>query len=147
MAGTDPSFNSSEFRAAIRFAMEMGAAPDPAKRLSFHFPSVLTYNAPVDGDHVPFDPNATVTKVEPTPLTGIDCAVEYFDAENQPTNFGMLAPSRITVTLLDEEYEKVQGCAYVVAHGDRYDYRRTEPPSGLFDVGVYILHFTARSET
>jgi hypothetical protein len=35
----------------------------------------------------------------------------------------------------------------VVAHGDRYNYRRTEPPTGLFDVGLYVMHFTAQSET
>ena len=99
-----------------------------------------------DGAALPFDPQATVTRTEPTPVK-VDCAIEYFDAENQPTNFGMIAPSRISVTLLDEDYDRVKECAYVVVHGDRYNYRRTEPPSGLFDVGVYTMHFTAENET
>lgn len=146
MAGTDAGFNAAEFRDAIHFAMQLGAAPDPAEQVTFHFDSQLVYTVPADGADVPFDPNATVTKTTPPPVR-VDCAVEYFDAENQPTSFGMLAPTRLSVTVLDEDYRLIQGCSYVVVHGDRYDYRRTEPPSGLFDVGLYTMHFTSRSET
>jgi hypothetical protein len=146
MAGTDAGFNASEFRDAIHLAMHMGAAPDPAEQVVFHFESALTYNVPADGAQVPFDPTATVTRTTPTPKT-VDCAVEYFDAENQPTGFGLLAPTRLAITLLDEDYDQDKDAAYVVAHGDRYDYRRTEPPSGLFDVGLYTMHFTARGES
>jgi hypothetical protein len=146
MAGTDPGFNAAEFREAIHFAMAMGAAPDAAEQVTFHFASTLTYNVPADGAQVPFDPSATVTKTTPDPKR-VDCAVEYFDSENQPTNFGLLAPTRLAITLLDVDYEEVQDATYVVVHGDRYDYRRTEPPSGLFDVGLYTMHFTAQSET
>jgi hypothetical protein len=95
---------------------------------------------------VPFDPHATVTNVTPAPVK-VDCAIEYFDAENQPTDFGLLAPTRISITMLDDAYEKVKGCAYVVIAGDRYDYRRTEPPVGLFDVGVWTMHFTSPSDS
>lgn len=146
MAGTNPGFNAAAFRDAIHFAMQMGAPPDAGERVTFHFASQLVYNGSIDGDAVPFDPTVTVTSTEP-PTKQVDCAVEYFDSENQPTNFGLLAPSRIAVTLLDVDYAQVKTCSYVVVHGDRYDYRRTEPPSGLFDVGVYTMHFTSNSET
>lgn len=146
MAGTDPGFNAAEFRDAIHFAMQMGAAPDEAEQVQFGFASVLTFNGTADGDNVPFDPAATVTSVAP-PLVHVDCAVEYFDAENQPTNFGLMAPTRLAITLLDEEYDQVKEASYVLVHGDRYDYRRTQPPQGLFDVGLYVMHFTAQSET
>lgn len=146
MAGTNAGFNAAGFRDAIHFAMKMGAPPDQGERATFHFPAQLVYNGSMDGGHVPFDPTATVVSTEP-PTIQVDCAIEYFDAENQPTNFGMLAPSRIAVTVLDVDYDQVKGCSYVVVHGDRYDYRRTEPPSGLFDVGVYTMHFTSQSET
>lgn len=141
-------FNGAEFRDAIHFAMQMGAAPDEAEQVKFHFPSVLTYNtgAPHDGLGVPFDPNATVTSTAP-PAVHVDCAVEYFDKEDQPTSFGLMAPSRIAITLLDVDYVTVKDCSYVVVHGDRYDYRRTEPPGGLFDVGLYVMHFSAENET
>ena len=146
MAGSDPGFNAAEFRNAIHFAMQLGAAPDAGEQVFFHFPTQLVYNVPADGAQVPFNPTATVTSTAPPPVQ-VDCAVDYFDAENQPTEFGLLAPTRLTITLLDEDYAQVKGCAYVVVHGDRYDYRRTEPPSGLFDVGLYTMHFTAQSET
>lgn len=147
MAGSNSGFNPGEFRDAIHFAMRLGAAPEADEQITFHFESQLTYNlAHTDGANVPFDPTATVTAYTPEALR-VDCAVEYFDAENQPTGFGLLAPTRLAITLLDEDYEKVKNASYVVAHGDRYDYRRTEPPSGLFDVGLYVMHFTCRSET
>lgn len=146
MAGSDPGFNAGEFRDAIHFAMQMGAALDASEQVTFHFASTLTYNVPADGAAVPFDPNATVTRVTPDPMR-VDCAVEYFDMENQPTSFGLMAPSRLAVTLLDVDYEQVKDCSYVVIHGDRYNFRRTEPPSGLFDVGLYTMHFTAENET
>lgn len=146
MAGTNAGFNAAEFRDGIHLAMQMGAALDAGERVTFHFPTTVTNAAPADGAAVPFDPTATPTKAT-TPPVQVDCAVEYFDAENQPTSFGLLAPSRLAITLLDEEYEQVKGCAYVVVHGDRYNYRRTEPPSALFDVGLYVMHFTSPSET
>jgi hypothetical protein len=147
MATSDPGFDAAGFRRQIKQAMNMGAPPDVDAQVTFHFPNVLVYNSNVDGANVPFDPTSTVTTATPRPPIRVDCAVEYFDSENQPTNFGLLAPSRIVVTVLDVDYEKVKDCAYVVAHGDRYNYRRTEPPVGLFDVGVYTLHFATNSET
>ena len=146
MAGTNSGFSAAEFRDNIRFAMEMGAAIDAGERATFHFPAQLVFNVPADGANLPFDPTASVTRSEP-PTVQVDCAIEYFDAENQPTNFGMIAPSRLSIMLLDEDYEQVKECAYVVVHGDRYNYRRTEPPTGLFDVGIYTMHFTAENES
>lgn len=139
-------FNSADFRDGIHFAMEMGAAVDEADRVIFHFPKALTSEGPVDGHDIPFDPTQDVTVAEPDPVH-VDCAVEYFDAAGQLTNFGVIAPSRLTITLLDQEYAQVVGCSFVVAHGDRYNYQRTEPPVGLFDVGIWVLHFQAENET
>lgn len=147
MAGTNPGFNAAGFRKAIKSAMQMGASPTEGERATFHFAAQLIYNSGnVDGDLVPFDPAATVVSTEP-PTVQVDCAIEYFDAEAQPTAFGLMSPTRIAVTVLDVDYERVKDCAYVVVAGDRYDYRRTEPPAGLFDVGLFVMHFTARNET
>lgn len=145
MAGSNPDFNAAEFRANIHAAMDMGAALESAEQVMFHFPGTLVYNRPTDETNTPFDPAATVTST-PGSTKQVPCAVEYFDSENQPTTFGLLAPARIEVTLLDEDYEQVKNASYVVVHGDRYNYRRTEPPSGLFDVGLYVMHFTALNE-
>ena len=148
MAGVDAGFDAAAFRDAIHFAMTMGAPPDPSQQITFYFPET-TINAgsvPVDGAGVPFDPEAELTGTAPDPVQ-VECALEYFDAEDQPTSFGMMAPARLAVTLLDLDYELVAGASYVVVHGDRYNYRRTQPPQGLFDVGLYVMHFTAENET
>jgi hypothetical protein len=100
----------------------------------------------MDGDHVPFDPTATVTSTEP-PTVQVDCAIEYFDAEAQPTNFGLIAPVPDRGHRPRRRLRAGQGVLLRGGRGDRYDYRRTEPPNGLFDVGVYTMHFTSNSET
>lgn len=124
----------------------MAATPVSDDQVTFHFPSTLVYNTNVDADGRPFDVNATVTQTTP-PAIKVPCAVEYFDAESQPTNFGLMAPSKLKIALLDEDYLKVKGVSYVTLGGDRYNYRRTEPPTGLFDVGIYTMHFTSENET
>lgn len=139
-------FNATEFKDAIHFAMQLGAAPDAAEQIKFHFASTLVYNGSADGREVPFDPTATVTSTTPDPVH-VDCAIEYLDVEDQSTGFGLMAPTKIALTLLDEDYTQVKDSIYVTIHGDRYDYRRTEPPQGLFDVGLYVMHFTATNET
>lgn len=146
MAGSDAGFNAEAFRDAIHQAMSMGAAPDAAQQVQWYLPSTLTYNVAVDGAHVPFDPAATVTRTTPPPVR-VDCAVEYLDAEGQPTSFGLMTPSRVAITVLDVDYERIKTATHVVIHGDRYNYRRTEPPGGLFDVGLYVIHFTGADET
>lgn len=146
MAGSNSGFNSAAFRAGIQFVFTMAASPVAEEQVAFFFPSQLVYNKSVDTEDVPFDPAATVTSIPSVPVR-VPCAVEYFDNEGNAGTFGVITPSRVAVTLLDEDYQKIKGAIYVVIGGDRYNYRRTEPPSGLFDVGLYVLHFTAENET
>jgi len=103
-------------------------------------------DAYVDQEGVPFDPDTTVTRTQPPPVRVL-CAVEYFDANGIPTNFGEITPSRAVITLLDEEYKRVKDCIAVILKGERFVYKHTEFPSGLFDVGLYTLHFTAEDES
>lgn len=145
MAGFNPDFDSSEFRTGIRFAFEMGAPVEIGDQATFFFPNQLVYNRPVDDEFTPFDPQATVTTVPPRPVKVL-CGIEYQGAEGQAIVFGTVTASRLVITLLDEEYALVQGCSYVVVGGERYNYRRTEKPNGLFDVGLYLLHFQAEND-
>lgn len=145
MAGTSPDFDPEEFRSAIHSVMELGAPPDPAERVTFYFARSLVYNTPVDDDNTPFDPSATVTEQPPRAVT-VPCAVEYADREGEPVPFGVVTASKLLITLLDEDYDQVKGCAYVVAGGDKYLYRRTVPPMGLYSVGVYQMIFIAENE-
>lgn len=145
MAGTSPSFDGPTFRSAIRFVFDMAAPPVEDDQVSFFFASSLVYNTPVDGDNVPFDPSATVTTEVPDPVK-VPCAVEYFDTNGQEVVFGTLTASKIAITLLDSDYDAVRGFSYVVLGGQKYDYKRTEPPSGLFDVGLFTVHCTAEDQ-
>jgi hypothetical protein len=123
----------------------MAASPVPEEQVAFYKASELIYNVPVDDDNVPFDPTTTVQRVNAPPVR-VPCSVEYIDAEGQPVPFGTVTASRIKCSLLDEDYVRVKDCAYVVIGGEKYLYRRTEPPSGLFDVGLYVMHFRAENE-
>jgi hypothetical protein len=146
MAGANSGFDSSAFRAGIQFVFTMAASPVAEEQVAFYFPSQLVYNKSVDTEDVPFDPAATVTSTPTAPIK-VPCALEYVDSEGSSGPFGVITPTRVTTTLLDEDYEQVKGATYIVIAGDRYNYRRTEPPSGLFDVGLYTMHFTAENET
>lgn len=145
MAGTSPDFDPVEFRAAIHAVMDLGAPPTPSERVTFYFARSLVYNAPTDDENTPFDPTATVTEIPGQAVT-VPCAVEYTDREGEPVPFGMVTASKLVITLLDEDYDQVKGCSYVVAGGDKYLYRRTVPPMGLYSVGVYQLIFVAENE-
>lgn len=146
MAGTNPGFDAGAFRDGIRFVYDMAAPPEPTEQAVFYFASALIYTAPIDGEDVPFDPHATVVRQPPRAVKGISCGIEYFDAQGNEIVFGTVTASRLAITFLDEDYAKVKGCSYVVVGGDKYLYKRTEVPSGLFDVGLYTIHFTSENE-
>lgn len=148
MAGTNPDFDAAAFRDGVRTAMVMGASPVDDEKVLFHFASQLVYTGggKIDADGVPFDPATTVQRVTPPPVH-VPCAVEYVDAPSVPTNVGFIAPTKLRITLLDEDYLKVEGTTHVTVAGDVYRYRRTEPPKGIFDAGLYVLHFVAENDT
>lgn len=145
MAGKNSGFDPKGFRDAIKFVYNMAAPPRDADQAAFYKPSELVYTASVDDENVPFDPATTVQRVVPPPVR-VPCGVEYLDAEGQPVTFGTVTASRIVLTLLDEDYDQVKGSAYVVIGGEKYLYQRTEPPSGLFDVGLYAMHWRAEND-
>mgnify|MGYP001579973849 CR=1 FL=1 len=145
MAGTDPTFDADEFRQSIHAVMNLGAPPQTGDQVVFYFARSLVYNTPVDDENTPFDPAATVTEGPGQSVT-VPCAIEYTDREGEPVPFGMVTATKLAVTLLDEDYDQVKGCAYVVAGGDKYLFRRTVPPVGLYSVGVYTMIFVAENE-
>lgn len=142
MAGSNAGFDAAAFRTGIHFAMNLGAPPVDGEQATFYFESVLVYTGPVDDDNVPFDPNQLATRTIPDPVK-VPCAIEYADANGDPTAFGVLVPSRAKIILLDEEYQLVKTCKGVILRGERFIYKSTEVPVGLFDVGVYTMHFMA----
>lgn len=145
MAGKNNGFNAKAFRSAIRQVYTMAAPPVSDEQATFFFPPQLVYNVGTDAEDTPFDPSATVTRTQP-PAVKVPCALD-FKGVSEMSDFGLLSPAKIAITLLDEDYAKVAGFAYVVIRGERYNYASVDPPSGLFDVGLYTVHVVAESQT
>lgn len=149
MAGRQAGFDAEGFRDGIRLAFNMGAAPElndvDESQITFHFDSQLIYTGPVDGEGVPFDPDSTVTRIIPPPVR-VPCGIEYGSSADDKTAFGMIQPSKVTISLLDEEYRLVKDAAYIVIGGEKFVYHHAEIPRGLFDVGIYTLIFNAEND-
>lgn len=146
MAGQVPGFDAAAVRAGLRLAMGVGLPPIAADQPTFYFRREITNTTAADDEDVPFDPDARPT-LAPAVFKRVPCAVEYRDGEGKIENFGIITPSRVVLTFLDEDYLQIKGFEYVVIGGDRYWYRRTEPPIGLVSVGVWTIHCTAEDES
>lgn len=146
MAGQVPGFNADVVRAGLRLAMTVGLPPVLEDQPTFFMPRVITNTARADEHRVPFDVNAK--RVTALPLTvRVPCAIEYFDNAGKIENFGVLVPTKVELTLLDQEYVQVKGFEFVVIGGNRFYYQRTETPIGLVSIGVYVVHCTAEDQT
>lgn len=146
MAGQIPGFDADAVRAGLRLAMTVGLPPATEDQPTFFMPRTVTNTALADEHSVPFDVTARRT-VEPPVTVRVPCAIEYFDNAGKLENFGVLVPTKVELTLLDEEYAKVKGFEFVVIGGNRFYYQRTETPLGLVSVGVYKIHCTAEDQT
>lgn len=145
MAGTQRGFDAEKFRTAIRFVFEMAAPPDEDRQLTFHFTEEVSFTGPADGDSIPFDPGEAVTRTVRPPIQR-PCDVEFIRATDEITAFGVVVPSKIKVTLLDDDFEDVKDASFVVVNGDKY-LRHYQPPAyGLFDVGLHEMIFVAENE-
>lgn len=146
MATAIPGFDADEFRAGIRLAMTVGLPPLEADQPLFVFPRQVVNTAPADQDGVPFDPDARPVAAIPVSVR-VSCAVEYDDTTGRVENMGVITPSVVKLTLLDEEYAQIRGFEYVVIAGDKYLYRLTEPPVGMDTVAVWTVHCVAEDDT
>lgn len=138
-------FDRDAFRNGILIAMSVGLPEDEVLQPTFFFPEAVGNITPADDDDVPFDPAARPTRTAP-PSVRVVCAVEYQDREGRPVNFGTVTPSKVELTLLDAEYQKVKGFDHVVIGGGRYDYRRTPPPVGMVTETIWTVICEAEDE-
>lgn len=145
MATALPGFDAEGFRNDVRLAMTVGLPPLEADQPRFVFPRQYTHTTPADEDDVPFDPAARPTVSAPRSVR-VPCAVEYVDAEGKVENFGVIVPSKVKITLLDQDYQRVRGFEFVVIGGERYFYAKTEVPVGLDVVGVWTVHCRAEDD-
>lgn len=149
-------FDSAGFRQAIRFAMQMGAPPDPDKRPKFlpkaegrtYYRNGVEIPTPrTDRDGRPLDPTIEMVETKPEPVTDVDCAIEIVTAESDELPVGNFRPTKAVVTFLDDEYAKVADCREMVYNGDRYVYGYEPELNGLFDVGVHTQVYYAVDDT
>jgi len=153
MAGSNPGFNQTEFREAIRFAMTMGAPTDTSERVVFHWKRDQTFT-PADSGSRPYDFTAAPVTDEPGnedepdgELT-VDCAVEFVPrtAEGTENFVGAFQSPRAIITLLDEDYARISDADWVTINDAYYIIEFAGPPMGMFEVTVYQIFVTARDE-
>lgn len=137
------NFRADTFRNAIRFVFEMETSTEQAPL--FYFAETVTTPGTHDGETVPFDPTQPIVRTVRAPVT-VPCDVTFDKAADEPTAFGVVIPSKVTVLLLDEDYEQVRDAIYVIIQGERYNRNYEVPDFALFDVGVHQLVFIAENE-
>lgn len=153
--GISASFDATQFRNAITFAMQMGTPPDTAKQAKFIKKSTdRTYwknNIPVispklDRDGLPLDPTVEVRTSADTSISA-NCAIEIDRADADELPVGNFRATKAIVTFLDTDYALVVGCQEMIYNGDRYIYGYEPEGLGLFDVGVNTMIFYAVQES
>lgn len=139
-------FDAAEVRAGLHLAMQVGLPTDVADQPTFVFPAQFVTGQPSDPEGTPYAWDAPRTRAGADTTFQVPCAIEYVDGEGKIENFGVIAPSRVILTLLDVDYEIIVGFSYCVIGGNRYFYRRTETPLGLVSVGVFRIHCQSDDE-
>jgi hypothetical protein len=151
--GLSATFPTADVRNALLFAMQMGKANDSNARLKFIITSsdAPTYwqddvqlDSPprLDRDGKPLNPNIEVRKT-PDEEVEVDAAVEVAPAlPNELPPIGNFRPSKLTVTLMEQEYDQVKEAREVLYNTDRYVYGSEPEIDGLFDLDFHqIVYF------
>ena len=130
-------WNRDRVKEGLRTAMRFGQPTRATDQATFYLEGEPSGSG-VDQEGVPYDPN--VRPEDDTSSISVLCAWEFKDAQGQVEAYGSLARTRVEITLLDEDYQKVKGFKYVEIAGTRYDYAYTQPPVALADLDVWIVN-------
>lgn len=150
-------FPTDLFNNAIKFAMQMGTPIEEAKRVTFLFSGngstywkdgvELTTPPAVDLDGHPYDPEIEMRRSEDVRVQ-VDCAVEIEDViPDREEPVGTFQQTKLTITLLEAEYQQVKGCKAVEYNGDRYVYGFDPVNYGLFDANVHQMIFMSEDDS
>lgn len=132
-----PGFNAARVIDGIHKAMGFGEPNQAADVATFYFPELGTVAGTADEDGVPFDPDLHPDLTNPS--VKVYCAIEYADRGDETETFGTANRARITLTLLDPDYQQVKGFAYVTVGGVKYAYRDTAKPDALGSIDVWTV--------
>lgn len=142
------AFNEDEFRDAIRFAMNMGLPDNDSMRPTFRW-KVDRTNAIADPAGDPYVwsevPTAIVTHDDVQVPVAVEFTARKSAAEGGP--FGEIDVSRVTLTLLDEDFDQIAGADQVILTGNTYDIAMVAPAQGLFGVTVWTVYGNAVDES
>lgn len=143
-----PGFNADEVRAGLRLAMGVGLPPVEADQPLFVWDAPPEITEEEDPGGIPFawDAAPATPVVAPKAPRREPCAIEYLDAAGELHPFGPTASTRLVLTLLDEEYERVRGFSRVIIGGNEYLYERTAVPLGLNNIGIWQIHVRTDDE-
>lgn len=148
---TDPSFGSGFdadlFRSKIKSAMQMGSPNAVAEKVTFKWPTLKTYSGKVDPTGRPYDLASVAESTSQHEDVQVDCAVEFIYRNATGTPIGEFDTPRVIITLLDVDYELIEGATKVFLGGNTYEIQFVEPPMGLFSVTIYNLHAQAVDES
>ena len=158
MAGSDPRFPKERFKEGIRFAMGMGAPVRPEDRATFHFREERVYpeGTRLDQEGKPLNPSIRAEYVRPDPLTLDHVAIEHERATPEELPVGVRIPTRVVITMLEEEYQKIKDRAAeggeefayeVELGGDHYRIGYRPTPMAIFDAGVHQIVCYAMEES
>jgi hypothetical protein len=128
--------------------MTMGLPNAEAERATFIWATDRTFGTQ-DPASNPYDWTDDPVTEETHPDVQIPVAVDFAarPAASLETTIGQFDASRVVITILDVDYEKVRGAAMVKLGGNTYDIDFVAPPQGLFEVTVYSVYATARDES
>lgn len=135
-----PGFNRPAVTAGLRRAMGFGEPNRVEDKATFHFPRrTPPADTPADAEGVPFDPDVQPDRTPLKPPQLVPCAIEFHAGTTTSETFGDSRASRIEITLLDPDYQKVKGFSYVVVGGEKYVYSYTPPPEALGSLDVWTV--------
>lgn len=142
------SFDRAKVRAGLLKAMGFGEPNGATDKVTFYFPVRATTSAATDQDGVPFNPAVRVEDDSPA-FKRVPCAMEFVDAQGQAVEPGTLKPTRLRLTLLQEEWAQIKDFTYVTAGGidERYARDYIEPTIALGSIDVIQVICKALSES
>lgn len=148
MAGTDPRFDAAKVRAALHFAMKMGSPTKPSEDVIFRWNTVETFQSK-DPAGRPYDFGSTPTTSTSKPDVVIDTAGEFSarPSGSRDTEIGHFDTSRMVLTILDDDIDKVRDADLVIIDGNEYRILFIAPPDALFDMTVYQMYLEAVDES
>lgn len=138
-----PGWDEDRVKEGLYKAMGFGEPTRTQDQAAFHIPQP---GDPVAGntEGVPWDPSVKRNRKGLTKR--VSCAIEFQDTLGQTVSAGDIQATQIVVTLLDPEYQQVKGFDYVVAGGDKYYYRLTDPPVALGSIDVWTVRARSLDE-